>query len=430
MNKRYRLVVLLLLFVVSAIAYMDRTAISIAAPVISKEFNLSAAEMGVVFSAFFFAYALCSPLGGYAVDKLGPKRTFGVAMVWWSIFCGATALATGLWPLIIYRVLFGVGESPMTTSANKAISRWFPRHEAGKAIGIALNAGNSIGAAIAGPIVGAMLIAFGWRVAFVGVMMIGFIWLVAWYFLFTDEPAENKLVGPTERNYILENRTVQAEMLEAQPGTILDYLRKPTVIGATIGYFSSIYVSYFFMTWIPTYLIKVHNVNMASMGALTSLLWIAGAIGGISSGAVGDALLKSTGKRIFCRKVIVVTNLFFGAIGLVVALQIQAALGAVAIMALANFCLAMVPGACWMLIQESVPYVRLGRVGGVVNFVANLSGIIGPSLTGYIIEYGGGYTNSFLLAAAVSLTGSLVALTLIRQPRSLPAGTSAQTVAS
>ncbi len=127
-------------------------------------------------------------MGGYATDRFGAKRTYSVAMVWWSVFCGATTLATGFLPLLLFRIAFGAGEGPMTTATNKAVNRWFPRQEAGKVMGTTLIAGNMAGAALAGPVVGGLLVAFGWRSAFIGVMLIGFVWLAAWLVLFKDGP--------------------------------------------------------------------------------------------------------------------------------------------------------------------------------------------------------------------------------------------------
>ncbi len=421
MRGKYRLVVVVLLFLVAAIAYMDRAAISVAAPVVSKDLHLSAGQMGIIFSAFYLTYSLFSLVGGYAVDRFGAKRTYSVAMVWWSVFCGATALVTGFLPLLLFRIAFGAGEGPMTTATNKAVTRWFPRQEAGKVMGTTLIAGNMAGAAIAGPVVGALMIAFGWRAAFVGVMLIGFVWLVAWSLFFKDDPAQSHRVGAAERSFIEANRETENASSEAKP--FARYLRNPTVIGAAIAYFSAIYVTYFFLSWMPTYLVNVRHMDIASMGAMTVIPWIAGAVGGISSGAIGDAILARTGKRIFCRKIVVVVNLLLATCGLVIAMEMQSTIGAVIVMGLTNLCLSMVPGSCWMLVQESVPFDRLGSVGGVVNFFANLSGIIGPSLTGFVIEYGGGYDSSFILAAAVATTGALVTQFCVRQPqlRQVPA---------
>ena len=202
---RYRWIIAALLFLANAINYLDRSALSIVEPIITKALGFDAAQLGLVFSAFFVGYSVFCFVGGWAADRWGPKLVFGVAMVWWSLFCGATALVTGFVSLLIVRVLFGFGEGPMGSTTNKTISNWFLREEAGTIVGVT-NAGNPIGGAISGPIVGLIAVAYSWRVSFVVVTLIGLVWAAFWWWLVTDTPAQNRRVTQAERDLVSRSR--------------------------------------------------------------------------------------------------------------------------------------------------------------------------------------------------------------------------------
>ncbi|EBN0148173.1 MFS transporter [Salmonella enterica subsp. enterica serovar Dublin] len=116
--------IVFLLFIVYMLNYMDRSALSITAPLIEKELGFNAAEMGMIFSAFFIGYALFNFIGGWASDKVGPKTVFLIAALLWSVFCGLTGLVTGLWTMLIVRVLFGMAEGPVSAAGNKIINNW------------------------------------------------------------------------------------------------------------------------------------------------------------------------------------------------------------------------------------------------------------------------------------------------------------------
>ncbi len=158
-------IIVFLLFIVYMLNYMDRSALSITAPLIEKELGFNAAEMGMIFSAFFVGYALFNFIGGWASDKVGPKTVFLVAALLWSVFCGMTGLVTGLWTMLAVRVLFGMAEGPVSAAGNKIINNWISRKESATAIGI-FSAGSPLGGAISGPVVGLLAISLGWRPAF------------------------------------------------------------------------------------------------------------------------------------------------------------------------------------------------------------------------------------------------------------------------
>jgi MFS transporter, ACS family, hexuronate transporter len=413
---RYRWVIAGLLFFANAINYLDRSALSIVAPIITKDLGFDAAQLGIIFSAFFLGYSIFCFIGGWAADRWGPKLVFTVAMIWWSVFCGATALVTGFVSLLIVRVLFGFGEGPMGSTTNKTISNWFPREEAGTMVGLT-NAGNPIGGAVSGPIVGLIAAAYSWRISFVVVTIIGLVWVAFWWFLVTDTPAQNRRVGQPERDLVSRSRARATAAGDATPG-VIQWLRSPTVLAIALAFFSYNYVLYFFLTWLPSYFTDVHHLNIRQMSVLTVIPWVCGAVGMFGGGLLSDVLFRQTGNSILARKIVLVGALTLAAVLVIVVTQVETLTAAVSLIAAANLFLLMAPQNCWVLVQETVPSDRVGSVGGYVHFLSNLAGIIGPALTGFIVQYGGGYGASFVLAGALAIAGATGVLFVVRSGRS------------
>ncbi|MBV9656141.1 MAG: MFS transporter [Acetobacteraceae bacterium] len=408
---RYRWVVAFLLFLANAINYVDRSALSIVAPIVSKDLGFNPAQLGLVFSAFFVGYSIFCFIGGWASDRWGPRLVFAVAMTWWSLFCGFTALATGFASLLLLRVLFGFGEGPMGSVTNKTITNWFPRQEAGTVVGLT-GAGNAIGGALSGPIVGLLAVSFGWRPAFWVIMTLGLVWLAFWMLLATDRPSENRRVSAAERAYIDESRKAREIPASAQ-GPAGSWLRSPVVLAIALAFFSYNYVLYFFLTWLPSYLTDVYHLELKQMSLLTVIPWVCGAVGMFGGGLLSDLLFRLTGNSPLSRKVVLVGGLALAALCVVLASQAASITTAVTLIACANLFLLMAPQNCWVLVQEMVPLNRVGMVGGFVQFLANTAGIFGPALTGFIVQYGGGYGASFVLAGVLAVAGALAVLVVV-----------------
>lgn len=414
---RFRWTIALMLFLANAINYLDRSALSIVAPVVSKDLHFDPAQLGIVFSSFFVGYSIFCFVGGWASDRWGPRLVFGVAMAWWSVFCGLTAVATGFVSLLILRVLFGFGEGPMGSTTNKTISNWFPREEAGTMVGLT-NAGNPIGGAVSGPIVGLVAFYFSWRVSFLVITVIGLVWLFFWLFYVTDTPATNKRVGSAEKQLVARSRAAAA-VREGDTASIGTWLKTPAVLAIALAFFSYNYVLYFFLTWLPTYLTTVHHLDLKSMSLLTVIPWLCGSVGMFGGGLLSDLLFRRTGNSILSRKIILAGGLLLAAVSVLLASNAASLAAAITLIACANLFLLMAPQNCWVLIQEIVPSGQIGGVGGFVHFLANTAGIFGPALTGFIIQYGGGYTASFILAGVLAVAGALAVMLVVRSPQSI-----------
>lgn len=413
MNGKYRYVVAGLLFAAGAINYMDRAALGIVAPIVGKTLDLSPSQLGIVFSSFFIGYSVFSFLGGYFSDKFGTMRVFSWAMGIWSLFCGLTAVATGFVSLLVCRVFFGIGEGPMSSNTNRTISNWFPRHETATMIGFTFS-GQTLGNAIAGPVVGLVAVAFGWRVSFVMIAVLGFVWLACWRIFVTDKPFQNRRVGLEETRFINESReAAEARNVEDDGTTLGSYLRRPSTLALGAGLFAVNYTQYVFISWLPSYLTSVMHLELREMSIVTSIPWICGAIGYFGGGLAGDFIYKRMDDPVKARKIVATLPL---ALSGVAVLSITSATTLPAAVALIAGALLFLTASCqsiWAIQHEIVPLRRQGGVGGFIHFLSNLSGIIGPALTGFLIQYFGGYHSAFLFGSLIDFAGVLAMLFFI-----------------
>jgi len=388
-----------MLFLAGVVNYLDRSALSVAAPLIQKDFALGAGEMGLLFSAFFVGYAAFNFIGGWAADRYGAKTTLLLAMVLWSAFSGLTVLASGFTALIVIRVLFGMAEGPLSVSTSKMVNNWYAPHNRGRTLGLSMS-GTPLGGAISGPIVGVIAVTYGWKVSFVVIMLIGFVWAVAWYLWIKDKPT-----GQLAADIAAEERAVAVVDTEVRP--LKYYLRQPTVLFTALAFFAYNYTLFFFLTWFPSYLIQAYGLNVKDMSIATVIPWVLGFIGLAVGGYVSDWVFRKTGRLMFSRKVVLVTCLLACALCIAVAGLVSTLYAAVALVALSVFFLYLTGAIYWAIIQDTVPAARVGGVSGFMHFLANTSGIIGPAVTGYLVQFTGAFTSAFLLAGALTVIGSL-----------------------
>ncbi|AXF10245.1 MFS transporter [Paraburkholderia graminis] len=420
MIKSQRWFVVALLFLAGVINYLDRSALSIAAPLIQKDLNFSHAQMGVVFSSFFVGYALFNFVGGVLSDKVGAKRVFGTAMGVWSVFCGATALATGIGSLIVLRVLFGMGEGPFSSSNSKMVNNWFPRKEVASAIGV-ISSGTPLGGALAGPVVGFMAVQFGWRWAFVAIMLLGLLWLIAWAATTTEHPQQNARVSQAEMEIILAGQADEHAITHSADGEKLGlghFLRKPIILATAFAFFSYNYVLFFFLSWFPTYLTEAHHLSLHDMSIATVIPWVLGSIGLAAGGFISDLILRLTGRPLLSRKIVLGTCLGAAAVCVALAGRVASTQSAVALMSVSIFFLYVTGAVYWAVIQDTVPREHVGGVGGFVHLLANLAGVIGPAVTGFIVQAThGAYGSAFVLAGGIAVLGAVCSVVWIREPR-------------
>lgn len=413
MFQKRRWQIIMMIFLASFINYMDRTAFSVAAPFLTKEFNLSPADLGMLFSSFFMGYALFNFVGGYLSDIYGPRKIFSFFMCVWSVFCGLTGAAFSFASLFIVRVCFGIGEGPISSTTSKTVSNWFPAKERSSAMGIA-SSGTPLGAAVAGPIVGLITLYFSWKIAFVIMALIGVVWAFFWWHTAHDLPSEDPKISPDELAEITQGQVNASGVVDDRKMPLTYYLKKSTVLLTALAFFAYNYNLFFFLTWFPSYLTMAKGLSIAKMTIVTTLPWIAGFIGLASGGILSDFIYRKTGKLMFSRKIILVGGLGLTSVCVAVTGFAESVTSAVSLMAVAIFGLYLTGSTYWALIQDTVSSKNVGGVSGFVHFLANLSGVIGPTVTGFIVQSTGAFTSAFVLAGALALFGALSVAFFVR----------------
>ena len=408
---KYRWFIVFMLFLACAISYLDRAALSVAAPLIAKDLHLDAAHLGIVFSAFFVGYSLFCFIGGYAADRFGAKRVLVVAIALWSIFCGLTAIASSLATLLVIRVVFGAGEGPLATCTNKIISGWFERKEQTTAVGFA-NSGLQLGAALAGPVVGLMAVQWGWRIPFIVIGVIGVLWVTMWSIFSTDRPEGNRWV----RGALPSGSDVPAlESVAHRPLSF--YLKSPTIWATSLAYFGYAYILYFFLSWFPSYLMMERHLSLSSMSIVNVIPWILGFMGIALGGFISDLIFRWTGNALKSRKIVIVGGLLVAAACVAGAGTATSVGAAVALMGITVFFMNLTLSVYWAIILDTVEPARMGGVGGFMHLLANTAGIVAPILTGFLVQWTKVFTSAFLLSGGVALAGALAVALFVRSPR-------------
>jgi ACS family hexuronate transporter-like MFS transporter len=398
-SKNYRFVIAGLLFSVGTINYMDRAALGVAAPFVKTDLGLSPSELGLIFSTFFLGYSLFAFVGGHLADRYGPKRVFVWAALSWSILSALTGAVAGFAQLLVVRTLFGFSEGPMNSTANKTISNWFPRKETSRTVGIVFS-GQSVGSALAAPVVGLLMISVGWRTAFVITGAAGVLWVVAWSLLMTDHPRGR--TGARAGDAMASEGPAPVATLPLRA-----YLGQPAILALGLGLFAMNYPFYILLSWLPTYLTHTLHIPVKTMVFVAAIPWACGMVGYLGGGTLSDYLYRRLPDPLFARKISTTVPL---ALAVVVLLALSVSSGAVMAVSLITTIIMLMTAAaqaCWATVRELVPTARVGGVSGFVGMISNISGIIGPAVTGFTVQYFGGFNSAFVVAAVIALVGAL-----------------------
>jgi sugar phosphate permease len=413
-NKRWLFVVLM--FASSTLGYLDRAAIGIAAPLITKDLTLSPSQMGMAFSAFFFGYSVFAFIGGRGADRFGTKRVIVVSMALWSIFCGLTAAAGSLVFLVVVRLLFGAGEGPLPPSLAKMAGRWFPRKEQATVIGL-YGAGEAIGGALAGPIVGFIAVAVSWRLSFVVIAIIGLALSLVWVVAASEWPEEHRLIGAAEKKYIIENRASEIAPVssDSTPSrSLVATCFSGPVLATAIAWFGYAYILFFFLSWFPSYLSSTYHLSMKDIGLISMLPWLAGFVARTGSGYVSDVIFRRTGNALLARKLILCVGLGVSAVCIALAGTAADVGTAVALTTVSVFFLAATANMYWVLMLDLVPQQYVGGAGGFGLLIGSSAGIFAPMITGFLVQWSGTYMSAFVISGAVAVVGVLAVALFVR----------------
>ena len=396
---RVRHAVLAFTLAMMAIAYLDRVCISTAAPAIKRDLSLSDAQMGYVFSAFTFAYALFEVPSGWLADRFGARSMLTRIVVWWSALTAATGLAGGFGSLLAVRLLFGMGEAGALPSTARAFTRWLPARERGRAFGFTIMAG-ALGGAMTQPIVVALLERTSWRVAFPIFGALGLVWAAAWFAFFRDDPQLHPRVNDAEL------RLIGPVLPAAHPAVPWrELIRHRGMIALCLMYAGAIYGWYFYLTWLPTYLLRARGFELRSVGWLAALPLLGIAVGVLAGGALSDVLVRRFGPRTG-RRAPGLVGLPLAALSILGAVATPSPLAAAWLLAAAAGLAALGVAPAWAICLE-IGGRHAGVVSGAMNTFGNLGGAASPIVVGLCLERLGSFDAPLITVAVFYLLAAI-----------------------
>jgi len=399
--------ILALVAVATMVNYLDRTVLGIAAPYLTKELGLTAASLGIVFSAFSWSYALLQIPGGIFLDRFGTRATYSLALTLWSGFTALMGVVTGLPGLLLTRIGVGVFEAPCFPANSRILATWFPQHERARANSI-YSVGQYAGIAFLSVPLFWITQQFGWRGLFFltggfGVVLGTVFW---WQY---RAPSQDAKVNAAELAHIEaggggEYKGSRVSFNWRDLGRLL---RHRQIVGASIGQFGGNSTQVFFVTWFPTYLVNARGMSFINAGMMTMLPYIGASIGVLVAGQVSDRLLKATGSANLARKLPIVGGMLLAST-IVGANYVPAGsdLLVVAIMSVAFFGQGMT-NLGWTVISDVAPKTHIGLTAGIFNFSANLAGIVTPLVIGYTYQSTGSFVGPLVYIGIVALLGAL-----------------------
>jgi MFS transporter, ACS family, D-galactonate transporter len=367
------------------INYIDRSNLSIAAPLLKDELRISASQLGTLLSAFFWTYALMQIPAGWLVDNFDVRWVFAIGFFLWSSATAVTGFLHGFAALLLIRVILGLGESVAFPSYSKILGSHFTEHRRGFANSV-LMSGLALGPAL-GVLVGGNAVArFGWRPFFIALGIAGLFWLPLWW---AWRPP----------------RTVITHSSPSAAG-YLDILRHRSAWGTCIGQSAINYYLYFLVTWLPFYLVRGRHLALTVMAREGALLFLMSAASSIATGKLGDRWIQAGASPTSVRKGLMA----LGHIGIGVALiLVVKTTGWLFIVMLALIGIFLGISICnsWAFPQSLAGPRMVGRWVGVQNFVGNLAGAAAPMLTGFLLDRTGSFYWPFFITAVVAWIGAL-----------------------
>ncbi|AYD03538.1 MFS transporter [Neorhizobium sp. NCHU2750] len=412
-----RWLIVLILLVGGMVNFIDRTALSVAAPEMMKELQLTNSDIGLLGTVFSVIYALFQLPAGWLIDKLGAKRVYTMAMIFWSGATALTGVCSSKFALIAARGVLGVTEAPCWPSAAKITAAWFPKKERALATGI-WDAASKWGPALAPPLLVFLMVSFGWRELFYiaggfGILF-GLLLIIAYH-----QPEKTTWLSKEELDYIKADGGGTAQTLGAGKNSIRwrDLFGYRAVWGMIIGWFCYIWMFNILTYFVPLYLLKTQNLNMQSMGFLASVPFFAGIVGAFLGGYVSKWLVdKGIASPLNAKRATISVSALLGGAALMIAPFFTSLGGTLILLSIGMAMLSSLSANGWALPGDVAPSSMVGSVGSIQNFGGYFAGSLSPLVTGMIADATGSYAMAFISGGFIAACSAICYWFIVRAP--------------
>jgi MFS family permease len=386
------------------INYFDRVNISVSKEALHAAFGISAVQFGYLLSAYSWSYAALQLPCGVLLDRFGVKLVGRVSTFLWSVASFAAAAATGVGSFFAARLLLGVGEAPTFPANSKAVGYWFPSRERSLATAI-FDAASKFAPAAGVPLLGLLLIRFGWRWSFAATGILSFLYFVLFYWIYRN-PSEDKSLTRAEREFIREGGAQPEGHAKIKEASSIAYLlRQRKVQGLVLGYASYNYTFYLLLTWLPSYLSSTLHVNLLHSVLYSSVPWLFATFTDLVIGGwLVNALIHRGHDASLVRQIVLVGGTAFG-LGILGAAHAHTPTSALFWISVSLSGLAAAAPVGWSIPSLIAPEGSVGTLGGILNFGNQLSAIVAPIVTGYVVAATREYAWAFVVATAFLIAG-------------------------
>ena len=401
------------------INYFDRISLSVAGPQLQQTFGFTPSDMGLLFSAFFWSYAMLQIPAGMILDRFGVTRIGRWGAFLWGLASTVTALASGFGGIFVARILLGIAEAPSFPANAKATGYWFPRTERATATAL-FDAAAKFSNVIGVPLIALAVVHLGWRWGFGIVALLSFVYFIAFFSIYRD-PSEHQRLTLVERDYIKTNGATPEGTVSANPAGMLGYLlRRRKVWGLSVGFAAYGYCFYLFLTWLPGYLVQTMHMSILKSATYSSIPWMCATVSDVLVGGwLIDHLIARGHNETRVRKTVLLMGMM-GGLAVFGATTTADPVIAIVWISIALSGLAAAAPVGWSLPSLIAPKGGVGTVGGIMNFANNMMGAVAPIVTGYIVGSTQSFTNAFIVAGVMLLIGMGAFIVLLGRIEPLP----------
>ena len=400
--KTYRIKLIMVLFVCMVIMGLDRSSVSVAAPIMMEELGIAPSQMGLLLSAFFWTYTLCNIPAGRLADRFGAKKELAGAAAIWSIASALTGCMSNLIGLMAARMGVGVGEAGVFPTMAKIAAEQFPGRERATATGCYL-AGARLGYALTPVVIGFLIAQFNWRLAFIITGVGSLLFCMFWFFWYDEQKGR------------VFAKSVDAEIeLEKQIVPWLKLLTNRNILGLFVAKFGANYLYFMFLTWIPSYLVMERGFSILEMGVYASLPFVVAFITQPLTGFVSDFIIRRGFSKTLARKGVLVIAQALSATIIAVAF-VDDPMIAILILTVNIAAASTIGGMMQTMASEIAPFGMAATVTGAMNTVGAIAGVLAPTLTGIIVEMTGSFQMALLVAGGLIVLAAVIILFVIQK---------------
>lgn len=400
--KTYRIKLIMVLFVCMVIMGLDRSSVSVAAPIMMEELGIAPSQMGLLLSAFFWTYTLCNIPAGRLADRFGAKKVLGGAAAIWSIASALTGCMSNLIGLMVARMGVGVGEAGVFPTMAKIAAEQFPGRERATATGCYL-AGARLGYALTPVVIGFLIAQFNWRLAFIITGVGSLLFCLFWFFWYDEQ--KGRVVA----------KSMNAEIqLEKQTVPWLKLLTNRNILGLFVAKFGANYLYFMFLTWIPSYLVMERGFSILEMGFYASLPFVVAFITQPLTGFISDFIIRRGFSKTLARKGVLVAAQALSATIIAVAF-VDDPMIAILILTVNIAAASTIGGMMQTMASEVSPLGMAATVTGAMNTVGAIAGVLAPTLTGIIVEMTGSFQMALLVAGGLIVLAAVIILFVIQK---------------